>query len=74
MVDDPQALKKQTNKNSWRVFLGVMKGHYWSLGNKYLAKTTKTQMYMSVQGNLKHMSDLFFCCFQKIFLFSAEFL
>ena len=44
-----------------------MKEHYWSLCNKYLAKTTKTQMYMSVQGNLKHMSDLFFCCFQKIF-------
>ena len=56
------------------VFLEVMKEHYWSLCNKYLAKTTGTQMHMLVQENLKRMSDLLFCCFQKIFLFSAEFL
>ena len=67
MVDDPQALKKQTNKNYRRVFLEVMKEHYWSLCNKYLAKTTRTQTYMPVQRHLKRMSDLFFCCFQKIF-------
>ena len=59
--------KKPTNKTYRWVFLEVMKEHYWSLCNKYLAKTTGTQTHMLVQENLKRMSDLLFCCFQKIF-------